>query len=151
MDRQFRVTDDVCEQHMGDFQLNFLFNLSSHLDSHGNARREDTLKQATESRAQSWPAKHSIRFNKRNLPYFAYWDFATARMIIPHIASGVNDLMAAMRNCDSVIFYSKSRDATGPFCQLYLGISSIGRWAVHLLTREGDGGRQVNGIETIRR
>src|SRR5207249_11630004 len=36
MDRQLRVTDDVCEQHMRDLELNFLFNLSSHMDSHGN-------------------------------------------------------------------------------------------------------------------
>src|SRR6266699_4523308 len=37
MDRQLRVTDDVCEQHMRDFQLNFFFNLGSHTASHGNA------------------------------------------------------------------------------------------------------------------
>src|SRR5436190_24203801 len=30
MDRQLRVTDDVCEQHMRDLELNFLFNLGSH-------------------------------------------------------------------------------------------------------------------------
>ena len=42
--------------------------------------------------------------------FFAHWDFPTARMIITmHTASGVNDLMTAMRNCDSVIFYGKSR------------------------------------------
>jgi hypothetical protein len=29
---------------MGDFELNFLFNLGSHLDSHGNSRPMDTLK-----------------------------------------------------------------------------------------------------------
>jgi hypothetical protein len=29
---------------MRDFQLNFLFNLGSHMDSHGNARPKDTLK-----------------------------------------------------------------------------------------------------------
>jgi hypothetical protein len=33
---------------MGDFQLNFFFNLGRHMDSDGNARREDTLKQADE-------------------------------------------------------------------------------------------------------
>src|SRR5438874_11092326 len=33
MDRQFRVTDDVCEHHMRYFELNFLFNLGSHMDS----------------------------------------------------------------------------------------------------------------------
>jgi len=30
MDRQLRVTDNVREQHMRDFELNFLFNLSGH-------------------------------------------------------------------------------------------------------------------------
>ena len=44
MDRQLRVTDDVCEQDMRDFQLNFLFNLDSHVDSRGNAYDKDTLK-----------------------------------------------------------------------------------------------------------
>jgi hypothetical protein len=44
MDRQLRVTDEICEQHMGDFELNFLFNLGSHLDSHGNSHPKDTLK-----------------------------------------------------------------------------------------------------------
>src|SRR5262249_45442316 len=37
MDRQLRVANDICEQHMGDLELNFLFNLGSHLASHGNA------------------------------------------------------------------------------------------------------------------
>ena len=53
MDRQFRVTDDVCEQDMGNLELNFLFNLSSHMDSHGNTPRKNTLKQAAESREES--------------------------------------------------------------------------------------------------
>jgi hypothetical protein len=44
MDRQLRVTHNVCEQHMRDLELNFLFNLGGHMDSHGNARRKDTLK-----------------------------------------------------------------------------------------------------------
>src|SRR3954447_23807559 len=43
MDRQLRVTDDVCEQHMRDLELNFLCNLGSHMGSHGNARRKNTL------------------------------------------------------------------------------------------------------------
>jgi hypothetical protein len=43
MDRQLRVTDNLCEQHMRDLELNFLFNLGGHMDSHGNARRKDTL------------------------------------------------------------------------------------------------------------
>src|SRR5262249_39738819 len=38
---------------MRDFELNFLFNLGRHMNSHGNARRKDTLKEAAESRAQS--------------------------------------------------------------------------------------------------
>jgi len=44
IDRQLRVTDDVCEQNMRDFQLNLPFDFGSHLDSHGDARRNDTLK-----------------------------------------------------------------------------------------------------------
>jgi hypothetical protein len=44
MDRQLRVTDNVCEQHMRDFQLNFFLNLSGHMDSRGNACDKDTLK-----------------------------------------------------------------------------------------------------------
>src|SRR5262249_754931 len=35
IDRQLRVADDVCEQDMCDLQLDFLFNLGSHMDSHG--------------------------------------------------------------------------------------------------------------------
>src|SRR6266480_787116 len=31
MDRQLRVTDDVCEQHMRDLELNFFFNFGSHV------------------------------------------------------------------------------------------------------------------------
>jgi hypothetical protein len=38
---------------MRDFQLNFFFDLGSHMDSHGNTPRHDTLKQAAESRARS--------------------------------------------------------------------------------------------------
>jgi hypothetical protein len=52
---------------MRDFQLNFFFNLGSHMDSHGNARRRDTLKQAAESREQSSPKK-SLRTNNGVLP-----------------------------------------------------------------------------------
>jgi hypothetical protein len=40
---------------MGDFELNFFFNFGSHMDSHGNARRDDTLKFAAESREESAP------------------------------------------------------------------------------------------------
>src|SRR6266567_3740059 len=31
MDRQLRVTDNICEQYMRDFELNFLCNLGSHV------------------------------------------------------------------------------------------------------------------------
>ena len=61
MDRQLRVTDNICEQYMRDFELNFLCNLGSHMDSHGNTPRNDTLKQAAESRAQSWPSGNERR------------------------------------------------------------------------------------------
>jgi hypothetical protein len=53
VNRKLRVANDVDEQNMGDLKLNFFFNLGRHMDSHGNARREDTLKQADKSRAQS--------------------------------------------------------------------------------------------------
>jgi hypothetical protein len=53
MDRQLRVTDNVCEQYMGDFKLDLFLNFGGHLDLHGNVRRNDTLKQTDESRAQS--------------------------------------------------------------------------------------------------
>jgi hypothetical protein len=44
MDRQLRVTDDVCEQHMCDLEVDLLLNLSRHMDSRGNAHHRDTLK-----------------------------------------------------------------------------------------------------------
>src|SRR6516164_537404 len=44
MNRQLRVTDDICEQHMRDLELNFLFNLGSHVDSRGNAGDKYTIK-----------------------------------------------------------------------------------------------------------
>jgi hypothetical protein len=59
------------------------------------------------ARVEPKPAPQSIRSGSSNgiFPIFAYWDFATARMIITmRTASGVNDLMTMMRNCDSVIF-----------------------------------------------
>jgi hypothetical protein len=48
-----RITNRVDEQHMGYLQLDRFFNLDSHMDSHGNALRTDTPKQAADSRAQS--------------------------------------------------------------------------------------------------
>jgi hypothetical protein len=50
---ELRVTDNVDEENVRDFQFDLFPNFGGHLDSHGNARREDTLKQADESRAQS--------------------------------------------------------------------------------------------------
>src|SRR5215469_3604062 len=44
IDGQLRVADDVCEQHMRNFELNFLFNLSSHMASHGMPVARDALK-----------------------------------------------------------------------------------------------------------
>jgi hypothetical protein len=37
VDEQLGVTDNVEKEDMRDFQLNFLFNLGSHMNSHGNA------------------------------------------------------------------------------------------------------------------
>jgi hypothetical protein len=38
---------------MRDFKFDLFLNFGGHLDSHGNARRNDTLKQAAESREES--------------------------------------------------------------------------------------------------
>jgi hypothetical protein len=40
IDRQLRVTDDVCEQHMRDLQLDFFFDLGGHTDLYGNSRHK---------------------------------------------------------------------------------------------------------------
>src|SRR5207237_8555007 len=53
VNRKLRVANDVDEQDMGDFELDLFLNFGGHLDSHGNARRNDTLKQANESRDES--------------------------------------------------------------------------------------------------
>src|SRR5262245_66002335 len=53
IDRHFRIADDVCEQYLRDFKLDLFSNRGSHLDSHGNAQREDILKHAAESREES--------------------------------------------------------------------------------------------------
>jgi hypothetical protein len=63
IDEQFGLTDNVEKEHMRDFQLNFLFNLSSHLDARGNARRDNTLKQTADSREQSWAQRNRCRAN----------------------------------------------------------------------------------------
>jgi hypothetical protein len=47
------VTDNVEKEDMRDFELDLFLKLGSHLGSHGNARRNDTLKQAAESREES--------------------------------------------------------------------------------------------------
>jgi hypothetical protein len=46
---------------MRDFQLNFFFNLGSHYGFTWKCPRKDTLKQAAESRAQSWPSLNDRR------------------------------------------------------------------------------------------
>ena len=43
-DQQFGVTDNVEKEDMRDFELDLFLNFGGHLDSHGNARRDDTLK-----------------------------------------------------------------------------------------------------------
>jgi hypothetical protein len=40
---------------MRDLELNFLFNLGSHMDSHGIARRKDTLTYTADGREQTRP------------------------------------------------------------------------------------------------
>ncbi len=55
MGRQLRVTDNVREQNMRDFELNFLFNLGSHMDSHGNAPCKDTPTYTANGREQTRP------------------------------------------------------------------------------------------------
>jgi hypothetical protein len=52
---------------MRDFEFDLFLNFGGHLDSHGNARRNDTLKQAAESRVQSRPKK-SVRITPPLLP-----------------------------------------------------------------------------------
>src|SRR5260370_38917566 len=52
---------------MRDLEINFFFNRGSHMDSHGNTPRNDTLMQAAESRAQS-PPKKSLRIAPPLLP-----------------------------------------------------------------------------------
>jgi len=44
VNRKLRVANDVDEQDMGDFKLDLFRNFDGHLDSHGNARHDDTLK-----------------------------------------------------------------------------------------------------------
>src|SRR4029450_11385837 len=57
MARQLRVTDDVCEQHMRDFELNFLFNLGGHTSVRGTtARALYNLDSTVDSREQTQKA-----------------------------------------------------------------------------------------------
>jgi hypothetical protein len=44
VNRELGVTDNVEKEHMRDLKLNLFGNFGSHMDSHGNARRNDTLK-----------------------------------------------------------------------------------------------------------
>ena len=53
VNRELGVTDNVEKEHMRDLELDLFLNFGGHLDLHGNARRNDTLKQADESRGQS--------------------------------------------------------------------------------------------------
>src|SRR5947199_2667650 len=71
MDRQLRVTDNVCEQHMRDLELNFLFNLGGHMDSHGIARRKDTLTYTADGREQTRPWRN--RYRPREEPLFGFF------------------------------------------------------------------------------
>ena len=48
-----KVTDDLKKEHMRDFELDLFLNLGGHLDSHGGARRDDTLEFAAESREET--------------------------------------------------------------------------------------------------
>jgi hypothetical protein len=52
VNRELGVTDNVEKEDMRDFEFDLFLNFGGHLDLHGNARRNDTLKQAAESRAQ---------------------------------------------------------------------------------------------------
>jgi hypothetical protein len=54
---------------MRDFKLDLSFNFSGHLDLDGNARRNDTLKQAADSREQS-PAEKSRCASHRGLVHW---------------------------------------------------------------------------------
>jgi hypothetical protein len=44
VNRELGVTDNVEEEDMRDLELDLFLNFGSHMDSHGNARRNDTLK-----------------------------------------------------------------------------------------------------------
>src|SRR6266496_2653657 len=53
MDRQLRVTDDVCEQHMRDFQLNFFFDLGRHMTRRNGEPPKSLRLNYRESRAKA--------------------------------------------------------------------------------------------------
>jgi len=44
VNRELGVTDNVEKEHMRDLELDLFLKLGSHMDSHRNARRKDTLK-----------------------------------------------------------------------------------------------------------
>jgi hypothetical protein len=53
VNRELGVTDNVDEENVRDLKLDLFLKLGSHLGSHGDTRRDDTLKQAAESREES--------------------------------------------------------------------------------------------------
>jgi hypothetical protein len=67
VNRELGVTDNVEKENMRDFEFDLFFNFDSHLDSHGNARRNDTLKSAAESREESASVNaHTDQSNPEN-------------------------------------------------------------------------------------
>jgi hypothetical protein len=44
VNRELGVTDNVQKEDMRDFKFDLFLNFGGHLDLHGNARRDDTLK-----------------------------------------------------------------------------------------------------------
>jgi len=76
VNRELGVTDNVEKEHMRDFEFDLFGNFGSHMDSHGNARRNDTLKYAAKSREESGSAM-PMRINRTrstDLPSYAAWD-----------------------------------------------------------------------------
>ncbi len=56
MDRQLRVTDDVCEQQMRDFELDLFFNLGGHICVPTGISERYALDSTADSREQSQKA-----------------------------------------------------------------------------------------------
>src|SRR4029453_14050270 len=111
MDRQLRVTDEFREQHMRDLELNFLLYLSSHYGFIWKCPTQKCSQLGCRESSTKLTPQSIQPLHQTESSLFAYWDFSTARMIITmHTASGINDLITAMRNCDSVIFYGKRKN-----------------------------------------